>query len=118
MEVAIDISRQVAHGRGERFVVVAHRGSEDPELVADALGDALPLELFASPRSKAWVVVDAAASMAAKSPAAHVDAEALVGVNVAARLTVVCFYTDVALAQVAPSDVHRLHSVLAPPRQV
>lgn len=115
MDQAVDISRQIARKRGERFIVVAHRGSEDAELVADSLGEALPLELYASTRSKAWVVVDAEASMAARSPQAHLDAETKLGVEVAARLTVVCFYTDTAMAKVKPHDVHRLHSVVATP---
>lgn len=118
MDTAVDISRQVARERGERFVIVAHRGSADNEVVSGSLAEALPLESFAAPHNKAWVVVDAEASMAAESPTSHADAEADLGVDVAPRLTVVCFYTPVALAQVKPKDVHRLHSVVAAPRQV
>lgn len=116
MDLAVGISRQVARERGERFLVVAHGGSEGAELAAGSLIDALPLELFASARSKAWVVVDAEASMAAKDPSTHAAAEERLGVHVASRLTVVCFYTEAAAAQIKPKDLQRLHSTVAATR--
>lgn len=117
MDVAVDISRQVAQDRGERFIVVAHQASGS-ELVADSLTEAIPLEKFVAPRGKAWVVVDAAASVATRSAHDHAAAEARLGVEVAPRLTVVCFYTEDALAQVDPKDVRRLHGVVASPAGV
>ena len=118
MDIAMEISRQVAQGRGERFIVIAHQDAKRSELVADSLADALPLETFVSMRGKAWVVVDAAASMAARSAAEHATAEDRLGVDVAPRLTVVCFYTKEALARAQPGDVGRLHSLVASPGEV
>lgn len=118
MDLAIDISRQVAQGRNERFVLVAHRGSDEPERVADSLPAALPLEAYAAPTSKAWVVVDAAASIDTGSPGQHVAAETRLGVQVTPRLTVVCFYTSDAAGKVHAERLHRLHSVVAAPGQV
>lgn len=116
--VAVAISRQVAHARGERFLVVAHRPSQGDGLVAGSLPDALPIKAVAAPDDRAWVVVDAAGSVASRSPEAHAQAEAHLGREVAQRLTVVCFYTPEAVAQVQPARVHRLHGVVAVPGQV
>lgn len=118
MDVAVQVSRQVAaKERGGRFIVVAHRDSGAAELVADSLADALPLETFVSTQRTAWVVVDAESSVAARSADAHARAEERLGVEVAPRLTVVCFYTEEALARVRPENVHRLHSLVATPGQ-
>lgn len=118
MDVAVEASRQVALRRKQRFTVVAHGGPDGPEFIAGSLMDAIPLEKFAAPRSKAWVVVDAASSMAEQSARTHAEAEARLGMRVAPRLTVVCFYTPAAIAQFPPGKVHRLHSVVAAPGQV
>lgn len=118
MDTAVHISRQVAQSRGERFIVVAHSGSAPSELVADSLTEALPLETFVSPRGKAWVAVDADSSVAARSAHEHSVAEGRLGVRVAPRMTVVCFYTEQALQKVDAPNVRRLHSLVASPGQV
>lgn len=118
MDLAVAISRQVARGRGERFIVVAHRGTEPSELGAASLMEALPLESFAAPSSKAWVVVDAASSIGALSARQHAEAETRLGVHVAPRLTVVCFYTAEAVAKVERNRLHTLHAAVATPGQV
>lgn len=118
MDIAVELSRQVAHGRGERFIVIAHKEAGQSEIVTDSLPDALPLESFVSMRGKAWVVVDASASVAARSAREHAVAEGRLGVELAPRLTVVCFYTEEALAKVEGESVRRMHSLVASPGQV
>lgn len=117
IDTAVEISRQVARSRGERFIVVAHQGS-DAERGADSLADALPLEKFVSMRGRAWVVVDAESSVEARSAKEHAMAEGRLGVEVAPRLTVVCFYTQEALAKLDPENVRTLHSLVASAGQV
>lgn len=117
METAVQISRRIADSRKERFIVIGHP-LEGEEPVATVLGRALPLTDFATGTQPAWVVVEAAASVKAGGADEHARAEHEVGVEVAEKLTVVCFYTEAVMRQVSTDKVHGLHSVVASPGQV
>lgn len=113
----MQISRKIADTRKERFVVIGHGGQGDKP-VATTLGGALPLGGLASGNQATWVVVEAAASVRAGGAREHARAEQEVGVDVAKKMTVVCFYTEDAIKQVTPGKIHDLHSVVAAPGQV
>lgn len=115
IEDAMRVSRQAADDRGERFIVIGHRSPEEEAMAAASLGKALPLEALAPPGRPVMVFVDAASSVRVGGAVGHSIAERAVGLRLGHDLTVVCLYTEDALAQVTPDKVYDLHTRVATP---
>jgi hypothetical protein len=117
LRTAFEVSRQAAAERGQHLLVVGDRQKVAAETVADSLGAAIGVTDLVSPGRHTLLVVDAQASVERAGAKAHAEAEELLS-RVPARLTVICFYTEEALAAVTPAKVDHLHALVAAPGQV
>jgi hypothetical protein len=115
METALQVSRQVSDDRGERFIVIAHRGGDDEAAAIASLGKALPLDDLVQDGKPAMVFVDADSSVRVGGAVGHGISERAVSRHPGNRLTVVCLYTEDALKQVTPDKVYDLHTQVATP---
>lgn len=116
---AFQVSRRAAAERGDQFLVVADPEAFNGAVLADSLGQALPFgRLVAGEGADTLLVVDAQASVRRGGADQHAHAERALMSRTGLRLTIVCFYTEEALAALSERAVRTLHAMVAAPGQV
>ena len=110
---AMRVSRLAAAARGDHLVVISGREHQDASILAESLLEAFRLDDLVVRGRDTLLVVDAHTSVERGGALVHAAAEEIVSLRPGLRLTVVCFYTEAAVAAVTVARVLELHSMVA-----